>query len=90
MLKAFTSLLSYWHRATQMQDETLVKEALQFISNNETSQSKWMATVKFLLRELNMENYFQNPELCTTEKFTSLCKEKFKNKFNELWIMNYE
>ena len=73
-----------------MQDETLVKEALQFISNNETSQSEWMATVKFLLRELNMENYFQNPELCTTEKFTSLCKEKFKNKFNELWIMNYE
>ena len=60
-----------------MQDETFVKKALQLISTN-NPRSEWMATVKFLLNELNMTNYLENPELITTEKFTRICKEKIK------------
>ena len=86
LLNAFISLLSFWHRSTQMQDDTLVKKALQFISENDTSQSEWIATVKFLLNELNMANYLQNPKLATTEKFTRICKEKIRDKFIQLWF----
>ena len=51
-LRAFISILSFWHRsATQMQENTLVHQALHYISNNESSQSVWFATVKCLLNE---------------------------------------
>ena len=84
LVKAFVSLLSFWHRTTGMQDETFVKKALQLISTN-NPRSEWMATVKFLLNELNMTNYLENPELITTEKFTRICKEKIKERFVQQW-----
>ena len=85
LLKAFVSMLSFWHRTTRMQDETLVKKALQFLSNDDNSESEWMGTVKLLINELKMTNYFQNPELISTERFTQLCKDKLKERFVQLW-----
>ena len=35
-----------------MHEETLVNKV--FITNNDTSQSEWIATVTFILNELNM------------------------------------
>ena len=84
-LNALVSLLSYWHRSTQMQDSTLIKKALQFVSSNDPSQSEWYATVKCLLNELNLHNYLLNPEIITTDKFKQLCKEKIKNLFTQQW-----
>ena len=84
LIKAFISLLSFWHRTTQMQDETLAKNALKIVSDD-NSTSEWIATVKFLLNELGMNNYLVNPELVTTEKFKEICKEKLKQQFTQLW-----
>ena len=84
-LNACVSLLFYWHRTTQMPEETVVKKALLYLSNEENTKSEWMSTVKFLLNELNMTNFIQNPNLTTTEKFTRTCKERIKSKFISQW-----
>ena len=88
LLNAFVSLLCFWHRLTQMPDDTLVKKALNFISANDTSESEWLATVKCLMLQFDMSRYFQNPNLVTTEKFKNICKQNIKNKFIEMWFNN--
>ena len=86
ILNAFVSLLSFWHRLTQMDDGTFVKKSLLFLNVNGPVQSEWFSTVKFLLKELNMTNYFHNPETATTKKFTQICKERLKEKFRQHWF----
>ena len=54
-------LVSFWHSTTQMHDNTLVKQALNHITNNGQNSSECAATVKLLLKYLDMENYFVNP-----------------------------
>ena len=85
-LNALASILSFWHRSMQMHDDSLVKNALLFIANNDTSESEWMVTVKVLVNDLGMYNYFLNPGSITTIKFTQLCNEKIKNKFSQQWV----
>ena len=87
-LHGLISLLSYWHRITQMPDDTLVKQALNFISIDGPSHSEWLATVKFLLTLLNMEDFFLNPACTSTDKFTTLCSNKLKEIFIEQWKTN--
>ena len=60
LLNAFVTLFSFWHRTTQAHEETLINKALVFITNNDTSQSEWIATVKFILNELNMTTYYHS------------------------------
>ena len=85
-LRAFLSLLSFWHRsATQMQENTLVNQALQYISLNETSQSVWFATIECLLNELGLENYLRNPSHLTTSEFKDKCKSKIIDLFKQYW-----
>ena len=84
-LHALISLLSFWHRSMQMPDETLIKKALIFVTGNDTCQSEWLATVKFVLKELNMTAYFQNPSAATSEIFIRMCKERLKEKFIQQW-----
>ena len=85
-LSAFISLLSFWHRSvTQMQENTLINQALQYVSSNESSHSVWFATVKCLLNELSLQNYLLNPTLLSTDKFKDLCKFKMKNLFSQQW-----
>ena len=59
-LNGIIALLSFWHRISQMPEDTFVKQAYN-ISQEGDCQSEWIATVKFLLEYLNIENYFQNP-----------------------------
>ena len=35
LLRAWTSFLTYWHRTTQMLDDTLVKKSLNYIMEND-------------------------------------------------------
>ena len=85
-LRAFISILSFWHRsATQMQENTLVHQALHYVSNNESSQSVWFATVKCLLNELGLQNYLLNPSLLTTAAFKEQCKTKIIDLFTQYW-----
>ena len=86
-IHGLVSMLSFWHKTTQMHDDILVKQALNLITNDGQKSSEWAATVKFLLKHLDMENYFANPTVVDTKKFTSLCLTKFKKVFIEQWKM---
>ena len=69
------SLLSYWHRTAMMQEDTFAKQALNFVTNDGPNVSDWFATVKFLLKMINMEEYILNPESITTKNFTDNCSK---------------
>ena len=61
------SLLSFWHRISLMQDDTLVKQAFNFVTNEGSNSSEWLATVEFLVKALNLEENFANPSGITTK-----------------------
>ena len=80
----FVSLLSFWHRTRSMDDDTLVKQALNAMTNDNNVKSEWLASVKFLLQYLEMDDYYVRTQLMTTTKrFTHACKKKFQSKFIE-------
>ena len=81
-------MLSFWHRTMQMHDDTLLKPTLNLITNDRQNSSEWAATVKFLLKYLDKENYIANPtQLMTIKRFTSRCLTKFKKVFIDQWKM---
>ena len=84
-LHGFVALLSFWHRISQMPENTLVKQAYDYSMNSESPQSEWVATVKFLTQYLDMKNYFQNPSEVNTNLFVTTCKTKLKAKIAEQW-----
>ena len=84
----FISLLSFWHRTTLMRDDTLVKKTLNLVTNDGPDSSEWLATVKFLLKLLHLEEYFLNPTVISTDKFTTHCLNKIKNIFVDQWKMS--
>ena len=73
-LYGFTSLLSFWHRSTQMPDNSLIKQALNLVYDS--FQSEWNATVKYLLSFLNMEEYYRYPCSINNAQFTAICTKK--------------
>ena len=81
----FISILSYWHRTTKMKEETLVKQALNYVTKNESVNSEWIATVQHLLKFLGMDIFFLNPHLIGTSDFIMTCKKKLKEKFIDDW-----
>ena len=85
ILNAWVSLLSFWHRSTQMGNETFVKKASIFLAENGPGQSEWLATVEYLLKELNITTYFHNPDTVTTDRFKQICKQLLKEKFKQYW-----
>ena len=86
-VKGVTALLSFWHRVTQMPDNTLVKQAYIYSLENESFQSEWIASVKFLLQYLGLENYFRNPSAVNKNQFKTVCKAKLKEIIVEQWDM---
>ena len=84
-LHGLIQLLSYWHRTSQMQDNTLVKQAFNLVCNDGPQQSEWLATVKFLLTLLDMEHLLLEPATVSTDKFSTLCSDKLKKIFIEQW-----
>ena len=64
----FISLLSFWHRISLMNDDTLVKKTLNIVTNNGPELSEWLSTVKFLLKLLHLEEYFLEPTIISTDK----------------------
>ena len=84
-MKGMTALLSFWHRISQMPDDTLVKQAYNFSLESDSFQSEWIASVKFLLENLNMGRYFRNPSVVDKNQFVTECKDKLKKKIVEQW-----
>ena len=85
MLKAWTSLISFWHRTTNMEDRTFAKKAVKHLMENNLNESEWISTVKTTLKILGMERYFNQPSLITTEKLKELFTKKMKEKFSQEW-----
>ena len=82
-MHGIVALLSFWHRISQMPEETLVKQAYNISLNSESSE--WVATVKFLTQYLDLEKYFQNPSEVHPNQFVTVCKTKLKAKIIEQW-----
>lgn len=85
-LYGFIALLSFWHRVSLMDERTLVKQALNLITNDDTFNFEWTATVKFLLSYLGINEYYLNPNITKTDTFTSMCKMKMKEKISQEWL----
>ena len=83
-LNGLLALLSFWHRIANLTEETLVKQALNAQTRAE-HDSEWLATVKFLLSELNLNEHLANPALATGNQFSILCKSKLKDLFLQQW-----
>ena len=82
----FISLLRFWHRINCMTGKSLVKQALNVQTREDTPDSEWIATVKYLLSYLGMDNIFDNPISITTEKFSTLCKNTLRKKIEKEWV----
>ena len=78
MLHGLLSLLLFWHRITNMHNNTLVKQAMDLQSQMGPTKSDWLNTVNFLLSFLNLQDHFVNPSLCSTPAFRILCLKKLK------------
>ena len=87
LFHGFISLLSFWHRTSNMREETLVKQTLDYITNNNSLKFEWLATVQYLLKYLDIDQYFQNPHLIDTNNFVMTCKKKLKEKFIDDWLL---
>ena len=87
ILHGFVSLLSFWHRTSNMAEDTLVRQALNLVTKDESAKFEWVITVKFLLHYLSMDAYYANSQLISeTNAFSSFCKKKFHAKFVEEWL----
>ena len=85
MLKAWVTLISYWHRATEMDDRTFAKKAVSHLMNNNIKESEWISTVRIVLKLLGLERYFNQPSLLTTEKLKEIVTKKLKENFTREW-----
>ena len=84
-MNGLISLLSFWHRTSQMSEDTLVKQAYNLHLQEDIFQSEWIASVKFLLQYMDMDIYLQNPTTINKNQFVSACKVKLKGKIIEQW-----
>ena len=85
MLKAWVALISYWHRATEMDDRTFAKKAVSYLMNNNIKESEWISTVRIVLKLLGLERYFNQPSLLATEKLKEIVTKKLQEIFTREW-----
>ena len=83
-LNGLSALLSFWHRIANLPLKTLVNQALN-AQTKDDPDSEWLATVKFLLSELNLNEHYANPALATEDQFSKICKSKIKDLFLQQW-----
>ena len=81
MNEAAITMLKFWHKITNMDSSTFLKQAIEIQMNNIDSM-EWAATIKFLLRIVNLQQLLDNPEHISTPTFAKRCKQ---NCANNLW-----
>lgn len=84
LIGAWVSTLAFWHRSTQMPENTLVKKALKFLTDTENVSSEWLDTVKLLMARLNLNDL--NLDSISTAKFREICKNKLEDLFRQGWF----
>ena len=85
ILRAWTSVISFWHRTTMMDDRTFAKKAVKHLMENDIKESEWISTVRFILKSLGLERYFIRPSLITQEKLKEVFIKTFQEKFVQEW-----
>ena len=85
ILHGLSSLLTFWHRISNMHNNTLVKKAVDLQAQMGPDKSEWINTIQFLLATLNLDNNFINPSLMGTSAFASLCRNKVRDLFIKQW-----
>ena len=83
-LNGLSALLSFWNRIANLPVKTLVNQALNSQIRDDLD-SKWLATVKILLSELNLNEHYTDPTLATGDKFSKICKFNIKELFLKQW-----
>ena len=84
LLNGILTLLKFWHRTAKLPNNFLAKQALKSLST-EGVQCEWLATVKCVLSQLNMEEHFYNHDIVDTDKFADICLTKLKAIFEKQW-----
>lgn len=80
MNEAVITMLKFWHKITNMDNSTFLTQAIEIQMNNIDSM-EWAATIKFLLRIVNLQQLLDNTEHISTP----LRKGTNKNCANNLW-----
>ena len=78
-------IIKYWHRLTTMTDSCLAKLALYEIENSSDNSSDWKSSIKHLLKLMSLENVFANPQTYVVDQLNTLCKNKMRSIFTEVW-----
>ena len=84
MNEAAITMLKFWHKITNMDSSTFLKQAIEIQVNNIDSM-EWAATIKFLLRIVNLQQLLDNPEHISTPTFAKRCKQKLREQFVTFW-----
>jgi hypothetical protein len=85
LLHALASLLKFWHRVSNMPEETLARQSLELQMQMGPDQSEWLGTVKLLLSLLGLDNHFQNTKLLSNALFAETCTKQLRRYFINLW-----
>ena len=70
-LNGLSALLSLWLRIAHLPVKTLVNQALN-AQTRDVPDSEWLATEKFPLSELNLNEHYANPALLTVDQFSKI------------------
>ena len=81
-LHNLVSLLKFWHRVSNMNEQCLVRKAL---GTHDNMQTDWICTVHFMLNYLNMGVTLTQPRLTSTKTFADLCIQRIKERFIQEW-----
>ena len=76
-LKSYRLTLNYWHRVTNMSNDTLVKIALL---ENISLRTNWIMTIEKLLNTLNLSDKIDNPS-----KFKRATQESLEKGWKAWW-----
>ena len=68
-----------------MTDNCLAKLALYEIENSSDNSSDWKSSIKHLLKLMNLENVYANPQTYGVDQLSTLCKNKMRSIFTEFW-----
>lgn len=86
MLHALSSLVTFWHRVSNMSEDTLVKQALNIQLQLGPEQSEWLGTVNLVMSTIGLNSHYQDPKLVGTKVFKELVNKRLKQYFVELWL----
>ena len=85
LIHGFELLLNFWHRVSNMHEDTLARQALNIQIEMGSARSEWLNTVQYLLSTINLYAHYENPIWVKDKVFSLLCKKHLRELFIRLW-----